>query len=96
VKGLEARKRKSCMISFRVDEDDLARLDALARRVSILIEPIGQTRPWPEKGGSVVALIVRRRVAAVSAFACFVTARHESEAVQGVLVGWITNRPPVS
>jgi hypothetical protein len=33
VKGLEERKTKSRMISFRVDEDYLARLDALAQRV---------------------------------------------------------------
>ena len=34
MKGPKARKPKSRMVSFRVDEDDLARLDALARQTS--------------------------------------------------------------
>jgi predicted transcriptional regulator len=34
VKRLEARKTKSRMISFRVDEDYLALLDALAQQTS--------------------------------------------------------------
>ena len=34
MKGLEARKPKSRMVSFRVDEDDLIRLDVLARQTS--------------------------------------------------------------
>ncbi len=34
MKRNEARKLKSCMISFRVDEDYLSRLDALAQQTS--------------------------------------------------------------